>query len=128
MLRIPIMRYLSLAFLIGCAGTATYGGSATVGYASPDVDMAYVSPGVQVIADYDEPIFYTNGYYWRYYGDTWYRSNSWTGGWAYSRPPSALLRINRPHAYVHYRPRGYVAHRPARVIRREVIRDHRHRR
>jgi hypothetical protein len=130
MLRTPIMRHLILGFLIaaGCAGSATYRGSATVAYSSPDVDMVYVSPGVQVIADYDEPVFYTNGYYWRYYGDTWYRSNSWTGGWVYSSPPRALLRIDRPHAYVHYRPHGYVERRPARVIRRQVIRDHRDRR
>jgi hypothetical protein len=130
MLRTPIMRHLILAFLIaggGCAGEATYRTTGTVAYSSPDVDMVYVSPGVQVIADYDEPVFYSGGAYWRYDNDTWYRSNSWTGGWTYARPPSALLRINQPRAYVHYRPNGYVERRPARVIRRQTIRDHRDR-
>ena len=67
-------------------------------------DLVTVSPGVQVIADYDEPIFYSDGFYWRYYGGAWYRSNYYTGGWVYARPPVAVLRIDRPYAYRHYRP------------------------
>jgi len=92
--------------LTGCYATVS-------GDAYPPPDMAYVSPGVQVIADYDEPIFYTDGFYWRFYGGGWYRSNYYTGGWVYARPPVAVLRIDRPTAYVHYRPAGYVARRPA---------------
>jgi hypothetical protein len=95
----------------GCYATTT----ATVTsdpYGGPD--LVYAAPGVQVIADYDEPIFYNDGFYWRYYGGTWYRSSYWTGGWVYAAPPVAVLRINRPASYAHYRPQGW-APRPARA-------------
>jgi hypothetical protein len=83
-----------------------YSGDAYVG--SPD--LVTVSPGVQVVADYDEPVFYTDGFYWRYYNNGWYRSNNYATGWSYyDRPPVAVLRIDRPYAYAHYRPQGYVA-------------------
>src|SRR5262249_38835090 len=70
-------------------------------------DLVTVSPGVQVIADYDEPIFYSDGFYWRFYSGVWYRSTYYTGGWAYARPPAAIVRIDRPYAYAHYRPAGW---------------------
>ena len=132
------MRKLFFALLLGsaaCAGSGTVGYTASGTYAADtDIDMAYVAPGVQVIADYDEPVFYTDGFYWRYYGDTWYRSNTWTGGWVHYNAPRSLLRVERPHTYVRYRPNGYVARRPARVYRdryrsdrdrRPQVRDHR---
>jgi hypothetical protein len=72
-------------------------------------DLVYVSPGVQVIADYNEPIFYSSGLYWRYYGGVWYRSSYYTGGWVYATPPAAILRIDRPNYYVRYRPAGWAA-------------------
>ena len=79
---------LAAALAGGCAATV-----ATDPYGP---DLVPVSPGVQVIADYDEPIFYSDGFYWRYYGGTWYRSSYYTGGWVYARPPVAVMRIDRP--------------------------------
>jgi len=93
---------MAAALATGCAATV-----ATDAYGP---DLVTVSPGVQVIADYDEPIFYSDGFYWRYYGDTWYRSTYYTGGWVYARPPVAVLHINQPYAYRHYRPAGWVGH------------------
>ena len=102
------MRSIVLAaFLLG-AGVVATGCTATVASDPYPPDLVYAAPGVQVIADYNEPIFYSDGYYWRYYGGTWYRSSYYTGGWVYARPPVAVMRIDRPHAYVHYRPQGYV--------------------
>jgi hypothetical protein len=103
-------RALAVAAVIfvaaGCYATAT-----TADPYGPD--LVYAAPGVQVIADYNEPIFYSDGAYWRYYGGVWYRSSYYTGGWVYARPPAAVLRIDRPTAYVHYRPHGW-APRPYR--------------
>lgn len=108
------------------SGGAYSNGGADVYVSTPD--LVTVSPGVQVVADYDEPVFYTDGFYWRYYNNGWYRSNNYATGWNYyDRPPVAVLRIDRPHAYAHYRPRGYVSrtnrarYRPAAPI----VRDHR---
>jgi len=99
------MVLLAAGLMTGCA--------ATVSADAYPPDMVYVSPGVQVIADYDEPIFYSDGFYWRFYGGGWYRSTYYTGGWVYARPPVAVMRIDRPYAYAHYRPTGYVARHPA---------------
>ena len=126
---------LGATALAGCyvsdgAGPAYSGGAyatASVdGYAATP-DLVTVQPGVQVVADYDEPVFFVDGFYWRFYDGYWYRSNNYYAGWYfYERPPVAVLRIDRPHAYDHYRPPGYVARSNVRYRRPEVItRDHR---
>lgn len=92
-------------------------------------DLAYVAPGVHVIANYGEPIFYADGFYWWNYDGYWYRSTHYTGGWAYTPyPPSVLLSIHDPYRYRYYRPHGYVVrHRPqaSHRIERPRVRDHR---
>jgi hypothetical protein len=70
-------------------------------------DLVYAAPGVQVVADYNEPVFFSDGFYWRYSGGYWYRSSYYNRGWISARPPAAVLSINRPQAYVHYRPQGW---------------------
>jgi len=102
------MRSTILAAML--AATLAAGCAATVSGDAYGPDLVTVSPGVQVIADYDEPIFYSDGFYWRYYGGVWYRSTYYTGGWVYARPPVAVLRVDRPYAYVHYRPAGWAGH------------------
>ena len=100
----PRLRRLGFAvfFAVGLGGCA-----ATVSGEAYGPELAYVAPGVQVIADYNEPIFYSDGYYWRSSGNAWYRSPYYTGGWVYASPPPAVLRIDRPYAYAHYRPSGW---------------------
>jgi hypothetical protein len=117
---------LALGLGAGCSGVG-YRGTVEVSASAPD--LAYVAPGVHVIADYDEPIFYANGYYWWFYDGVWYRSPTYTGGWVYvSAPPTGIARIYEPHRYRHYRPQGYTVHRrpvPSHEVRRPVVRDHR---
>jgi hypothetical protein len=89
-------------FVAGAACTAT--GSARYSASATMPTMVYVSPGVQVIEDYDEPVFYSSNVYWRYSGGVWYQSRVYTGGWVrVSTPPAAIVRIERPSMYVHYR-------------------------
>lgn len=120
----------------------TYSGQATVavsggayaapgndGYAAPGndgysaaPDLVAVSPGVQVVADYDEPVFFNDGFYWRYYDGGWYRSSNYATGWFFvSSPPIVIARIDRPYAYAHYRPTGYVSRRTVRYRPPETI-------
>src|SRR5262249_12402415 len=102
-----MMRTILIAMLViaGCYTEGQVGYSAT--YTAPAPDLVYVSPGVQVIADYDYPVFFTDGVYWRYDGGVWYQSRSYRGGWAVSRNvPVAVRRIDRPGAYVHYHATG----------------------
>ena len=115
--------------LAACSGSGYYRTSGTVAVSSSAPDMAYVSDGVYVIANYDEPIFYTDGYYWYNNNGYWYRSSNYTSGWVSVSQPSYRLRvISNPVAYRHYTPRNYVVrNRPVPVNRidRPWVRDHR---
>jgi len=87
----------------GCIvhGRARVGGAV---YAEPA--LVEVSPGVMVVEDYDEPVFYSDGFYWRYYGGIWYRSSYHTGGWVtWRNPPARVIGIRNPRGYVRYRAR-----------------------
>lgn len=126
------------ALAVGCTGAYHTNGYVSATAYTPD--LVAVSPGVSVVADYPEPVFYSNNYYWRYdnYG-RWYRSPYYDRGWIDARPPRAVLSIQRPYSYRHYRPSGYTVRRGVdrsryydrRYDRRDsrpVIRDHRRRR
>ena len=100
-----VLLVMSLMFVGACYSEeptmgVSYGGS--VGYGAPS--MEYVSPGVQVIADYDYPVFYSDGYYWRYDNNVWYRSGFYNRGWGVSYDvPLGVRGISRPEGYAHYR-------------------------
>jgi hypothetical protein len=98
----PFLRSLLFVGLLGgCAGSGQFTASATM------PELVVISPGVQVIADYDEPIFYSERYYWRNQGGFWYRSSSHNRGWArVSVAPVAIRSIERPSAYIRYRASG----------------------
>lgn len=111
---------VATASLAGCAGTVTSSGT-VVAAGMYDPELVEVSPGVQVVADYDEPVFYNDRVYWRYYDGGWYRSDSYNRGWrANQTPPPAITRIERPYTYRHYRPAGYTPRGNG-----PVVRDHR---
>ena len=39
-------------------------------------------PGVQVVEDNDEEVFFVDGYYWHPGPDgVWFRTRTWRGGW-----------------------------------------------
>lgn len=124
---------LFVAALGGCYSEVGYSAGVSTGapVASGDAyvatpDLVAVSPGVQVVADYDEPVFFTDGFYWRFNDGYWYRSNNYATGWYYyERPPEVVLRIDRPYAYAHYRPAGYVARSRPRYQPAPIVRDHR---
>jgi len=104
----------SLAFAAGCYTSGDVGGGASystgggyyaggAGYAEPQ--LYYYGPGVSVVAYSDDPVFYSDGLYWRYYGDTWYSSSYYGGGWAVSyNVPYGVRSIDRPHSYAHFTP------------------------
>ena len=120
---IPTLALATALAVGGCAGgtvgyyddpryydTGYYGG----GYGP---QLAYVSPGVQVVAGYDYPVFYSNNLYWRYHNNRWYRSPYWNRGWVYATPPRAIARIDRPYRYRNYRPSGYTVRRGSSYYR-----------
>lgn len=101
---------LLAAMVAGCGGRryrASYTATATP-------QMAYVDDGLWAVTDYDDPVFYSGDYYWRYDDGYWYRSG-YLGGWnrvRVSAVPPRILRIDRPRRYRHYTPRRSVRVRP----------------
>ena len=127
-MRLTLMTVILSSALTGCLATGT--GTADVQYsggvAVSTPDLVEVSPGVQVVADYDDSVFYSDGYYWRWDGGGWYRSNNYAGGFVYwESPPQAVITINDPYRYRHYRPSNYQPrHQPYRRPE-PIVRDHR---
>ena len=89
----------------------------TISFPAPP-PMVVVAPGVQVVEDNDEEVFFSDGYYWHRRGPTWFRTRTHNGGWVVVEP--ALV------------PRGVVAvpegkyrrwHHEVREDRREDRRD-----
>jgi hypothetical protein len=116
---------LAGAIAIGAMAATGCVGHAGVAYEpAPTVvepDLVYLSPGVYVVQDYNEPVFYSNGYYWLYRGGLWYRSSLHYRGWhrVYT-VPVGIRSVRHPRRYVRYRARpGVRTYRPGR------IRDHR---
>jgi len=115
-----IQRWLLVALL----GAGCYAGEVEVrgGGVVERPDLVDVAPGVQVIADYDEPIFFADGGYWWSVDGLWYRSGAYTGGWALvTAPPLVVLNIHEPLRWRHYHPGHYVVHRrpvPIRHVQR----------
>jgi hypothetical protein len=90
-----------------------------VAYVEPTA-FVYVSPEVQVIEDYDYPVFFYGGMYWRNEGGLWYSSSYHDRGWlTVSTPPVYVTRINNPTQYVHYR--ANVNARPGQIGYRAAV-------
>jgi hypothetical protein len=110
-MRIPML--LSALLVVGCYASDEpqpmyASGGATV---DENGDLVEISPGVEVVADYNEPIFFADDYYWVNRGGIWYSSTWYGGGWGRGRDvPGHISSISRPEGYAHYRPAGYAAH------------------
>src|ERR1051326_6667912 len=114
---------LAFALSAGCFDHAHARYSATVAYSSPE--LVAVAPGVQVIADYDQPVFYSDNYYWRYDNGVWYRSRDYRRDWARIEVvPDRIRTIERPEMSVHSHGEAHAnAEQPyvAPEVREEVV-------
>ena len=75
-----------------------------IGFQAPP-PLVVVSPGVRVVPDYDEEVFFVDGFYWTRQDAVWYRTRDYRGGWVVVPPrrvPVALVRIP-PGQYKHWR-------------------------
>jgi hypothetical protein len=67
--------------------------------------LVVVSPGLRVVPDYDDEVFFVDGWYWCRRDDHWFRARSHGGEWVAIAPgkvPSRLVKV--PHGkYKHYR-------------------------
>src|SRR5215475_7604543 len=96
--------WIVAAALGGCTGEAQ------VAVTSPD--LVEVEPGVQVVADADQPLFFVDGGYFMYRDGYWLRSDRYDRGFVrVNVVPDRLRSLRNPQAYVHYRR----SHNEARV-------------
>src|SRR4051812_35198732 len=83
--------------------------------------LVVVQPGVQVVEDQDEEVFFTNGWYWVRRDDAWYRARGPRATFVYvasRRVPVVLARMPPGH-YRHWRREHARAERAA-------FREHEH--
>jgi len=94
--------FILSACLAACAGQADVHYSGTV--STPELVEMDGDPSVMVVANSDEPVFYSENTYWLYRDHRWFQSHSHRGGWArIDAPPEHITRIQQPTAFVHYR-------------------------
>ena len=75
-----------------------------VTFATPP-PLVVVEPGIQVVPDYPEEVFFVDGWYWHRAGAVWYRTRDHRGGWVVVEPryvPARLVRIPPGH-YKHWK-------------------------
>lgn len=92
------------ASLAACHGTGNVDYAGEVSVTSPA--LVQISPGVQVVEDADEPLFYADDSYWLYRDNVWLRSRDYHGGFArvdFVTVPQDIRVIERPQIYAHYR-------------------------
>lgn len=80
------------------------GASIDIAFPEPP-PLVVVRPGVQIVPEYEEEVYFVGGYYWVLRDDSWYRSSTWRGGhWRpvrYRYVPASLARIP-PGRYRYY--------------------------
>ena len=57
--------------------------------------LVVVEPGVQVVEDYDEEVYFVSDYYWVRRGPRWYRTKDHHGGWVVVDGPGVPASIVR---------------------------------
>ncbi len=100
----------------------------TITFGAPP-PLVVVQPGVQVVEDSDDEVFFVDNVYWVRRGPRWYRSNDHRGNWVVvdgPRVPRTIVQIN-PGKYRHYKHGAVVINPPGpgRVILKEERREDR---
>lgn len=102
--RVSACVFAVAASLAGCMGTGDVEYAGEVRVSSPE--LIALSSGVYVIADADEPLFYSDGFYWLYRDGYWMRSDDYRGGFVQVNigyVPERVRMIERPQTYAQYR-------------------------
>lgn len=88
-------------------GRMTGGGHATLTLGLPAVlpPLIVIQPGVSIVSDFDDEVFFADGYYWARRDGSWIRARDHRGGWSRveERQVPAPLAKSTPGRYRHYR-------------------------
>ncbi len=107
----PIRKLVLVLALVGLAAPAAAVAEVWIQMNLPAVlpPLVVVEPGVQVVQDSDEEIFFVGGYYWVRRDGYWYRARDYRDRWYYVHPgrvPAALVRTPPGH-YRHWHGHGW---------------------
>lgn len=85
--------------LVACASTALAQVKIdivlpTIVFEAPPV-LVVVQPGVQVVEDFDDEVFFVDGWYWCRRDGRWFRTKSHRGGWVFVERgvPMSLVKL-----------------------------------
>jgi hypothetical protein len=102
---------LALVALIGLPTAAQAQASVTFQLNLPVVlpPLVVVTPGVRVVPDVDEEVFFVDGYYWVRRDRSWYRSRSHRHGWVLVGARGVPSRISgfAPGKYKRWKPAAH---------------------
>lgn len=93
----------------------------------PTPPLVVVTPGVQVVENHDEEVFFTGGYYWVRRSDRWYRAPRPSAEFAvveHRAVPATLLKMP-PGQYRRYKRAEHRAHKAEEREHREHRKEHR---
>lgn len=104
---LPLMRTtaLCLAALIGLPAVASAQAHIGIHFDLPVVlpRLVVVAPGIQVVPQVREEVFFHDGWYWARRDAAWYRSRDHRGGWVLVPPPAIPSRFGSLPPPGHYR-------------------------
>jgi hypothetical protein len=63
--------------------------------------LVEVEPGIAVVPDLDEEVFFVDGWYWCFWNARWFHAGSWRGGWTAASPSPQLAKL-RHGRFVHW--------------------------
>jgi hypothetical protein len=91
----PITRMLPLLLALLPAPALAGSIDVSIKFEAPPA-LVVVSPGIQVVPDFDEEVFFVDGYYWTRRDDAWYRTHDYKGGWVvveHDHVPPGLVKV-----------------------------------
>jgi hypothetical protein len=67
--------------------------------------LVVVEPGIQVVQDYDDEVYFVDGWYWCRRDGNWFRTRDHHGGWVYIEQRGVPVNIVKvpPGKYKHYK-------------------------
>ena len=74
----------------------------SIGWQAPP-PLIIVSPGVQVVQDYDDEVFFIDGYYWVERDGGWYHSRDHHGNWVFVERSHVHSWLVQPRARGQYK-------------------------
>jgi hypothetical protein len=113
-MRIPIKAVAVAIVFSSAAASAQIEAGVSVSVVAPVITfdvappLVEVSPGVMIVPEYGEEVFFTSGWYWCRRDGVWFRTHDYRGGWIMAPPayvPGRLFHVP-PGRYVSYHARA----------------------